>query len=106
MREKYDDESNQYSKCSEKYNSSNYYKRNIFIIENIIVLLFVIIAFFLLRVPLLSNGAAFAGILMIMDGFYEGWRVSEKTFQFSIGLVILVVFIITAILLHKKTIKE
>ncbi|MEK6825232.1 MAG: hypothetical protein AABY00_00420 [Nanoarchaeota archaeon] len=106
LRETYEEANNQYLKCSERYNPGNHYKRNIFIIENIMGIVFVIIAFFLLRISLLANGAAFAGVLLIIDGFYEGWRVSEKTLQFSIGLVILAVFIITAIALNKKTSKE
>lgn len=101
--EKYDEKMNEYNKCSEKYDPGNFYKRNIFIIENMIGLIFVITAFFFLRIPLLANGLAFAGIMMIIDGFYEGWRVADKGLQFGIGILVLIVFITTALLLHKKT---
>jgi hypothetical protein len=103
VREEFNDKSNTYSRCSEKYDPKDHYKRNLFIIENIFGILLIIAAFFLLRIPMLSNGAAFAGIMLIIDGFYEGWRVSEKILQFWVGVAVIIVFIITAILLHRKT---
>ncbi|MBM3233410.1 hypothetical protein FJZ18_04560 [Candidatus Pacearchaeota archaeon] len=102
-REEFDEKNNAYSKCSEKYNPGNSHKRNLFIIENILGLLLVITAFFLMRISMLSNGAAFAGVMLIIDGFYEGWRVSEKALQFGVGVIIIIVFITTAVLLHRKT---
>lgn len=89
--------------CSDQYNKANTnYGRNVFFISNIIGLFLVIISLFLMSMMNISAGIAFSGIALVVYGYIVGWQGTDDIWKFSVGVVIAILLIISAVIVNKK----
>ena len=98
-----DKQSEYYNQCSEKYNdASKVYGRNLFVINNIAGIIFVIASLFLFGMVNIAAGTAFAGLTLIVYGFMRGWQGTGDVLKFVVALIVATLFIIFAVIVNKR----
>ena len=90
-------------KCYEEFNEQNkVYGRNLFIITNLIGIIFVLISLYFISMTNISAGIAFSGIVLIVYGFSRGWNETGDSLKFIVSLIVAILFILAARKLNKK----
>ncbi len=89
--------------CWNKLNEAQkIYGKNLFIINNVIGIIFVIVSLFLFAMTNIAAGAAFSGLALIIYGFMRGWQGTGDTLKFFVSLIVAILFIIFAVLVNKR----
>ncbi|MEK6885410.1 MAG: hypothetical protein AABX17_00415 [Nanoarchaeota archaeon] len=92
-----------YNECQTKYNdASKIYGKNLFIINNVVGIIAIIVSLFLFGMINIAAGTAFAGLALIIYGFMRGWQGIGDTLKFIVALVVAVLFIMFAVIVNKR----
>jgi len=102
------DKQNQYFQdCNQKYqDAEKVYGKNIFIINNIFGIIFVIASLFLFSMVNIAAGTAFAGLALIVYGFMRGWQGIGDTLKFIVALIVAILFVYFAIVVNRMYSKK
>ncbi|MGV8162353.1 MAG: hypothetical protein ACP5N2_03425 [Candidatus Nanoarchaeia archaeon] len=93
--------------CNNKYEEANKtYSKTFFILASILGLILIIAAYLLLNIMSLSAGIAFSGIVLLVVAFVKGWKDTDDTVKFLIGLVIAAVIIYLALKINSRFSEE
>ena len=92
-----------YNECQTKYNNaSRVYGKNLFIINNIAGIIFVVISLYLFGMVNIAAGTAFAGLTLIIYGFMRGWQGTGDILKFIVALIVATLFIVFAVVVNKR----
>jgi len=98
------DKQNQYfNECNGKYqDAQKEYGKNIFIINNVFGIIFVIVSLFLFSMINIAAGTAFSGLGLIVYGFMRGWQGTGDTLKFIVALIVAVLIVYFAVIINKR----
>lgn len=89
--------------CYTRFNDAQkVYGKNLFIVNNIIGIILVIISLFLFSMTNIAAGTAFAGLALIIYGFMRGWQGTGDVLKFIVSLIVTILFIIFAVIVNKR----
>jgi len=95
--------SNYYETCSKNYDSAEKeYKKNFFIIANILGILAIIIAYFIKEIINISAGVFISGIIIILWSFMKSWTSANDKLKFVIALIVTAIIIFLAMDVNKR----
>jgi len=98
-----DKQSEYYNECQKKYEEvTKVYGKNLFIINNIIGILLVIVSLLLFSMINIAAGSAFAGLALIIYGFMRGWQGTGDILKFVVALIVATMFIVFAVKVNKR----
>jgi hypothetical protein len=78
------------------------YGRNLFVINNVVGIIFVIVSLFLFGLINIAAGTAFAGLALIIYGFMRGWQGTGDVLKFIVALIVATLFIVFAVIVNKR----
>ena len=98
------DKQNEYSnECNKKFQEAdNSYGKNLFLINNVLGIIFVIVSLFLFSMINIAAGTAFAGLVLIIWGFIRGWQGTGDVLKFIVALIVAVLFVYFAVVVNKR----
>lgn len=101
---RYDSERDkQLLECYEKFEEENkVYEKTVFIITNILGIIFVLASLYLISMTNIAAGTSFAGIVLITYGFMRDWQGTGDSLKFIVSLIVAALFVLAAIKLNKK----
>ena len=92
-----------FDECNNRFmEASKVYGKNLFIINNIIGIILVIVSLFLFSMVNISAGISFAGLVLIIYGFMRGWQGTGDILKFVVALIVAGLFIYLAIFVNKR----
>jgi len=95
--------SNYYETCSKNYDSAEKeYKKNFFIIANILGILAIIIAYFIKETINISAGVFMSGIIIILWSLMKSWTSANDKLKFVIALIVTAIIIFLAMDVNKR----
>jgi len=98
-----DIQSREQEKCSTAYQDADkIYGKNVFIINNILGIILVIVSLFLFSMINIAAGTSFAGLVLIIWGFMRGWQGTGDILKFIVALAVAILFVIFAVLVNKR----
>lgn len=93
----------EYDACWQRFNEAEKtYGKNLFIINNVVGIIFVIISLFLFTMINIAAGTAFAGLALIIYGFMRGWQGTGDNLKFIVALIVATLFIVFAVVVNKR----
>jgi len=96
-----------FNECQTKYDTaSKIYGKNLFIINNVAGIIFVIASLFLFGMVNIAAGTAFAGLALIIYGFMRGWQGTGDTLKFIVALIVAALFVYFAVIVNKRYAKK
>ncbi len=102
-----DKQNEYYNECNKKFQDADkIYGKNLFIINNVIGIIFVIVSLFLFSMVNIAAGTAFAGLVLIIWGFMRGWMGTGDKLKFVIALIVAVLFVVFAVIVNKRYTKK
>jgi len=98
-----DKENLYFNECNQKFQDADKaYGKNLFIINNIIGIIFVIVSLFLFSMVNIAAGTAFAGLVLIIWGFMRGWTGTGDKLKFVVALIVAILFVVFAVVVNKR----
>lgn len=98
-----DKENAYFNECNQKYQDADkVYGRNIFLINNIVGIIFVIASLFLFAMINIAAGTAFAGLVLIIWGFIRGWQGTGDILKFIVAFIVAVLFVYFAVVVNRR----
>ena len=98
-----DKENAYFNGCNTKFQDADKnYGKNLFIINNIAGIIFVVVSLFLFSMVNIAAGTAFAGLALIVYGFMRGWQGTGDVLKFVVSLIVAVIFIYFAVIVNKR----
>jgi hypothetical protein len=89
--------------CYTKFNDAQkVYGKNLFIVNNVIGIILVIVSLFLFSMTNIAAGTAFSGLALIIYGFMRGWQGTGDVLKFIVSLIVTILFIIFAVIVNKR----
>ncbi len=82
--------------------AQKFYGRNVFVINSIVGIIFVLASLYFFSMTNIAAGTAFAGIALIVYGFMRGWQGTGDVLKFVVGLVVAALFVVSAIKVNKR----
>ena len=99
----FDIQQKEMERCQTEYEAAmKIYGKNLFIINNIVGIIFVIVSLFLFSMVNIAAGTAFAGLVLIIYGFMRGWQGTGDILKFIVGLIVAILFIAFAVIVNRK----
>jgi len=103
----YEKYSKEQETCNTKFNeASKIYGKKLFVINNVVGIITVIISLFLLSMVNIAAGVSFSGLILIIYGFMRGWQGVGDKLKFAVALIVAALFIYFAVKINKKYSKE
>jgi hypothetical protein len=100
-------EEKEMQECYDRMNlAQKDYGKNIFIINSIVGIIFVLASLYLISLTNIAAGTAFAGIALIIYGFMRGWQGTGDVLKFVVGLVVATLFVLSALKLNSDNSKN
>jgi hypothetical protein len=93
--------------CSDKIKEIRNSRSGVlFLVANLIAIIFIVVGMFIRDMPNISGGIAFSGIALFIYGFTRGWEGTQDLWKFITGVFIAILLIFFAIFANKKTLKK
>ena len=90
-------------KCSTVFTEADkVYGKNLFIINNIVGIVLIIVSLFLFSMINIAAGTAFSGLALIIWGFMRGWQGTGDVLKFTVALIVAFLFVIFAVMVNKR----
>lgn len=97
------DEEKRIQECYKNFeDAQKRYGKNVFIINSILGIIFVLASLYLIKMINIAAGITFSGIALIFYGFIRGWQGTGDIIKFITGLIVAVLFVLLAFKLNKK----
>lgn len=98
-----DKQNEYYNQCNKEYQDSDKsYGKNVFIINNFVGIIAIIVSLFLFSMVNIAAGTAFAGLALIIWGFMRGWQGTGDILKFIVAFIVAVLFIVFAVMVNKR----
>jgi hypothetical protein len=92
-----------YTECNKKFQDADkIYGKNVFIINNIVGIIAIIVSLFLFSMINIAAGTAFSGLALIIWGFARGWQGTGDVLKFVVALIVAVLFVVFAVLVNRR----
>jgi hypothetical protein len=99
----YDKDQKVYEECNKRFqDAEKEYGKNLFVVNNIAGIIFVIVSLFILAMPNIAAGTAFSGLALIIYGFMRGWQGIGDKLKFVVALIVAALFVYFAVVVNKK----
>lgn len=99
----YDKDQKVYDECNQRFQEAEkVYGRNLFVVNNIAGIIFVVVSLFILIMPNIAAGTAFSGLALIVYGFMRGWQGIGDKLKFVVALIVAILFITFAVIINRK----
>jgi uncharacterized protein (DUF983 family) len=96
-----------FDECNNRFNEAQkIYGKNLFIVNNIIGIILVIVSLFLFSMVNIAAGISFAGLVLIIYGFMRGWQGTGDILKFVVALIVAALFVYFAVFVNKKYSKK
>lgn len=103
----FDKQQEYYDSCSKQYSEADKtYGKNLFIINNLVGIILVIVSLFLFSMVNIAAGISFSGLALIIWGFMRGWQGTGDILKFIVSLLVATLFIIFAVRVNKRDSKK
>ena len=92
-----------FDECNKRFmDAQKVYGKNLFVINCIAGIIFVVVSLFLFSMVNIAAGTAFAGLALIVYGFMSGWQGTGDILKFVVSLVVAILFISFAVIVNKR----
>ena len=93
----------EFDECNDKFmNAQKIYGKNLFIINNILGIILVVVSLYLFSMVNIAAGTAFAGLVLIIYGFMRGWQGTGDILKFIVALIVAALFVTFAVVVNRR----
>ena len=99
----FDIQSQESERCQKSYmEADKVYGKNVFIINNIVGIILVVVSLLLFSMVNIAAGTAFSGLALIFWGFMRGWQGTGDILKFIVALVVAALFVVFAVKVNRR----
>lgn len=98
----YEKQNAEQEKCNTAFQeASKSYGKNLFVINNVVGIIAVIVSMFLFAMVNIAAGVSFAGLILIIYGFMRGWQGTGDILKFVVAFIVTTLFIFLAVKVNR-----